>query len=952
MGKAVKAVASVALVVGASIVTFNPGTGAAIAAALSTAAGVTISTGAVMVATGLAASAGLAGLQRNLMGGAAAGALQPFDPGRINTDKATFRKIAFGRTLFAMDLRYAEPSADAKQEYVEYVFALAGHRCEALEQIYIDEKLAWAAGAASGDFAGYLWVEFIPEAGPAAYHTVNAGTKWGAAQRLTGCATMKVRVRRSDLNKNSHSPFANGLYGSWRAIGLGMPVYDPALDSTVPGGAGPQRADDCATWRYAAGGVQRGNNPALQELAYLLGWKVMGQTSVGLGLDETRINLPSFAIGAAICDEAIAITGGSQRRYTAGKTFTDGDDPRAVLAALNQAMNAEHVHDGGQMALRLGVNDLIPELILTEDDFLSGYSWEALPGLEQQFTVVRGQWTEPAAPGLFTLVDAPDVATGMPSVAPRPLLVDLSAVQNIQQAERILTQCARRVPYDGRFRVQVGVRGWGMRQNMVVGVTIPSRGWAARLFRARGLTLNNDPSVTLELRPEAGSIYVTPTTPAGNIEPVDPTPMLAANVPGWLMAGIAPEATRNVGRGPWASGEAYDAGDFVASGGNAYECLADHVSGPANKPPSAEWRLLVSGGASGVAGDNVAMVTIYKRAAVAPAGPSGNLIYDFSGVLTEAAPGNANGWALIMAESDGNPLWSRQAGARNAGASDTISAGEWSASKKIVQDGAPGVTGDPGAPGAPGDPGAPGLSIAASRPVMNVGLFSNGSPKPGELPQTTQMIVYDGSTDVTSTATYSVPAQLNCTASHAGGGAVTLTAVTDLPAHFDVQAGYGGKSITMRIAVAAPKDGPAASNDQSSLGAPTSGGSYGAALGYVDLVVPAGAEVNAWGALEYRAVDNGAGSRNVTLRAIVSIENLTDAGAESYGTSSVGSQAVFIHGDGDSDIGFVSAVHGVSNGTGATKTFRARFYTMKEAGNSTARTGAGDYSGTIDISAA
>lgn len=1202
MGKAVKIIATAALVVGASIVTFNPGTGAAIAGALSAASGVAISTAAVITAAGVASSIGIAGLQRNLMGGASRAALSVFDPASINPDKNAFRKISFGRTLFTMDLRYAEPSADAEQAYFEYVFALAGHRCESLEQIYIDEKLAWSVGAATGEFANYLWVEFIPEAGPSAYHTVHGGTKWAANQRLTGCATMKVRIRRTALNKNSTSPFTNGLYGRWSAIGKGMPVYDPALDSTVPGGSGDQRANDCTTWRYTAGGIDRGNNPALQELAYFLGWTCMGKTMVGLGIAASLFNLPSFAVGAAISDEAIAIVGGSQRRYESGRTFSDGDDPKGVRDELNQAMNAELVHDGGKLALRLGVNDLIPQITLTEDDFLSGYSWEALPQRDAQYTVVRGRFTQPGAPALFQMADIPEVLTGMASVAPRPLAVDLSPVQNIIRGERIITQIARRVAWNGRFRVRLGIRSWAMHQNIVCAVDIPHREWDGKLFRARVLALNNDCTVDVELRPEVVDIYLPPSTPTGNITPENPIPILSQNMLGWLAAGLAPGATRNVGRGPWASGEDYDVGDFVSSGGNAYECVTAHTSSGGDEPPSAFWQLLIPGGTAGVDGDNVAVVTIYKRAAVAPAGPSGNLIFDFNGTLTEATGGAANGWTLEHQDSDGNPEWSRQAGARNAGASDTITPGEWSVSKKVVQDGAPGtpglnsatitiyargasapaaptgtftytfatavlsggalgswsqgvpaVNGQPlwvmqatasnttatdtipagefsasvkmvedgtaGAPGlnsaivtlyrraasTPSDPtgtftytfataalsggtlngwtqaipatdgnplwvkqasavastatdtiaaaefaaavkivedggagapglnsatariyqrgasapagpsatatytfsngaltgldagwsatvpavngqplwtrqatasstgatdtiaagewsasvkmvedggaGAPGLSIAATPSVMNVGLFADGSPKPGELPQTTQLILFDGSTDVTTSGSYSVIAQSNCTASHVSNGQFNLSAVTALPASFTVQAAYGGKTISMKISIAAPKDGPAASRNGGTLGAPNSSGSL-VSIGSVDLVVAAGATIIVSGSLTYRATTSGGGTRTVQLAAAVSVENLTDSGSPSMSSEVGGSTAVYITGDGDSEVGQVACEASFTNGTGVPKTFRGRFYTRKISGNAAARTGGGDFEGPISISAA
>lgn len=474
-------------------------------------------------------------------------ALTPFDPKSINPDKAAPRKIVFGRTAIPLDLRHAEPSSDSKQEYITYIFALAGHRLDALESLYIEEKQAWNGSTAVGEFAGYLTMEFIPEGGAGAFHVAEGGTKWNSSTRMTGCATLKMRVKRSDNSRSSQSPFASGIPGRMTLIGRGMPVYDPARDSTVAGGSGTQRANDRTTWAYTASSVARGNNPALQLLAYLLGWTINGIGSVGLGIDPARLNLPSFAAAAAICDESVALAaGGSHRRYEAGKAYTDADDPGAVIDELLAAMNGELVHDGGKLALRLGVNDLTPVLTLTEADFLSGYEWQPAPPLAEQHTVVRGRYSQPDAPSLFGLSDYPEVSTGRTSVAPRPLALELPNVQDSRRAERIATQVARMSANWGRFTVTVGVRGWGLRLNAVVALTIPARGWTAKLFRVRGITLNQDALVNLELRPEFATFYSWGAAETNLPAPVAPVPFNNANAASWLMGNIAPEATRNL----------------------------------------------------------------------------------------------------------------------------------------------------------------------------------------------------------------------------------------------------------------------------------------------------------------------------------------------------------------------------------------------------------------------
>jgi hypothetical protein len=437
---------------------------------------------------------------------------------------------------------------------------------------------------------------------------VNAGAIWNSTTRLTGCTTMKVRVKRSDNSKTSQSPFSSGINGRWAVIGRGIPVYDPALDSTVAGGSGSQRAATQTTWAYTAG-TARGNNPALQLLTYLLGWRIGGVVSVGCGLPVDTIDLPSFGTAAALCDESVALADfGSQRRYEAGRAFADSDDPLAVIRTLLDAMNGELVDDGGRLSLRLAVNDLTPSFTITDDDFVSGYSWKPAAPIEQQHTVVRGRYSAPGAT-LYGLVDYPEVAIARTSIAPRPLTLELSAVQDPRRAERIAKQAAQRNLYQGTFAVTLGVRGWLLRRNMVVAVTSSARGWTAKLFRVRSLGFNADATVEVVLREENAAIYAWSASESAQVTPVAPVVFDSRKAAPWLMADIAPGAdvTRTVlpalQRGAWsASSVAYSLGDIVTRDGSSYTCIIANTSTGANGPPGANWALLANAGAQGPTG--------------------------------------------------------------------------------------------------------------------------------------------------------------------------------------------------------------------------------------------------------------------------------------------------------------------------------------------------------------
>jgi len=540
MGKVLKPL----LLVAAVAVNVIPGAGQAISAGIFAATGATISAAAALAAT--TAAIGIAGSAIKT-GGKSSGAasVSSFDPKSINIDPAAKRKMVFGRTAFPLDLRYGEPSGTS-QEYIDYVFALAAHRSDGIEEIWIEDKQAWtSAGGAQGIYAGYLTVEVILEGGAGAYHTVNAGAGWGASQRMTGCTTMKVRVKRSNNSTSSTSPFANGIAGRWTVIGRGMPLYDPALDSTVAGGSGTQRANDCTTWRYTAGSVERGRNHALQLLAYLLGYRINGVVSAGLGMSPTLIDLASFATAAARCDEAVTLAvGGSHRRYEGGAAFSDDQEPEVVFNTLLAAMNAELIDDGGRLGLRVAVNDLTAAITLTDDDIQGGFSWNPAPAPDQQFTVVRGRFQQPNAPSLFGMADYPDVVVPRTSPAPRPLTLELGAVQDVRRAERIAKQVGQRSLYQGMFSCRIGVRGWYLRRNMIVAVTSQARAWSGKLFRVRSLRFNIDATVDIVLREENAAVYQWDNAETGNVSPVTPTTYDPRNAP-WITA-VATAATTAV----------------------------------------------------------------------------------------------------------------------------------------------------------------------------------------------------------------------------------------------------------------------------------------------------------------------------------------------------------------------------------------------------------------------
>jgi hypothetical protein len=111
-----------------------------------------------------------------------------------------------------------------------------------------------------------------------------------------------------------------------------------------------------------------------------------------------------------------------------------------------------------------------------------------------------------------------------------------------------------------------------------------------------------------------------------------------------------------------------------------------------------EWSapvVMVANGGAGVNGNNVCVVSIYKRSATAPAVPTTTSTFTFS---TAVLTGHDNGWTQSVPTNDGNPLYVTTAAASSSTNSDTIATGEWSVPVILATNGTNGANGYNSAP--------------------------------------------------------------------------------------------------------------------------------------------------------------------------------------------------------------------------------------------------------------
>ncbi|MEH3098881.1 hypothetical protein [Sphingomonas adhaesiva] len=437
----------------------------------------------------------------------------------VSIDPRTPRKTVFGTTAMATDLRDQELTDE--QAYLHRFVVVASHRVAAIREIWFDDKLAWTAiGGAQGDFAGYLSVTPVLEGSAA--NAINISPRMGASRRFTGCAYVYLRYKLTGNGKKAESPFAGSVPSRVTIVGDGAFTYDPRLDSTVPGGSGPMRADDQATWAW---NPSASRNPALQSLWYLLGWRINGKLAVGKGVPPARIDLASFITAANLCDEPVArAAGGTEPRYRSDGIFSEGDDPGAVQDNLKAAMNATLDDVDGRIRITVLHNDLAaPAGDLFTGDVLGAFTWKQSLDLPDRVNVVRGGYIDSSPTSLYQLVDFPEIRIASPDGIDRAQTVNLGMVQSASQAQRLAKLRLMRMLYAGTFTAVFNSTAWKYQKGDVIRLTFGPLGWSQKLFRIADMAIQVDGKVPMMLREEAAAIYAADNTDAAPVQAAAPT---------------------------------------------------------------------------------------------------------------------------------------------------------------------------------------------------------------------------------------------------------------------------------------------------------------------------------------------------------------------------------------------------------------------------------------------
>lgn len=425
-----------------------------------------------------------------------------------------FRKIVFGKTAFAVDLRYWEVHGAKNDQYSE-VIAAASHRVHSFGNFYIEEEpVSFSGNNATGTYAGVL-TRRTHDGSAGSALPVGSGAYWSAASKFTGVAHYALAWNTADDKK-----LPNGVPSRYTQEGEGALVYDPRRDSTR-GGSGTHRANDQSTWEYApldSNGQPIGRNNALQMLWYLLGWRIQSpQTGewhlvAGRGVDPNDINWPDM-IAAANDAEALQL-------YTDCILSTGDDHERNESIISCDGLAGELLDPGGLWTYKVTRDDTADvAVVLTEDDIAEGdVKWDPQAPLSELFNEVAGTYIDPSATSLYQAKAYPTVKDAAYAAADGYKKRASHNFQNVQDpalAQRLARIKLNRTRFTGEFSATFNMRALKAQVWSIVQLASDRWGMENKLFRVMGQSIS-DAGIELLLREEDPSIYAggTVTIPA------------------------------------------------------------------------------------------------------------------------------------------------------------------------------------------------------------------------------------------------------------------------------------------------------------------------------------------------------------------------------------------------------------------------------------------------------
>lgn len=278
--------------------------------------------------------------------------------------------VAYGRTATGGSAIYRQ-SYGKKNRYLALVTALSIGPIAGIE--------SYAASDTTLPFYGdpHTSVQTTPGVSGSKLYRNKLSQRWQrgqtpAPQTITQASGQPLPGSPGKLSGIAHAisifdydtdQFPQGVPASLWVL-RGLTLYDPRLDSTYPGGSGPHRRDNPATWTFS-------ENPFLAGLDWTLGRYQNGVKVHGIGARWGEVDVAAFVAGANVADA---------NGWKVGGVVSSTDDKFAVLSTILQAGGGLPVQRGAQISVSVNAPKASTFILTTSDiigdvEIMNSNSW-------------------------------------------------------------------------------------------------------------------------------------------------------------------------------------------------------------------------------------------------------------------------------------------------------------------------------------------------------------------------------------------------------------------------------------------------------------------------------------------------------------------------------------------------------------------------------------------------
>lgn len=383
-------------------------------------------------------------------------------------------------------------STGAENKYLHTVIALAGHECEEIGDIYLNDAVVTLDG--SGYVTSSPWnskIRISKHDGSQTTTDADLLSETSVTSSFVGNGIAYIYIRM----ENDNDVFAAGV-PQVTAVIKGKKVYDPRTTTTV----------------YS-------NNAALCVRDYIVS---------DLGMADDQVDDVYFTVAANDCDDDITLAaGGTQKRYTIDGVINSGQAKGEILADLMTSCNGQLYRSGGKWKLKVGVFTSSVKTF-TLDDFRSGISFSTKSGLADSFNAVRGKFVNAGDDWISSEYPLVESATFLSEDAGFENELDLALpfTTDGNRAQRVAKQVLFRAREQMTLTAEFSLAAANVEVGDIVDLTISRYGWTNKLFQVEtwqllisadqgvrvGMTLRETSSAAFDWNAEEAALAANDTT--------------------------------------------------------------------------------------------------------------------------------------------------------------------------------------------------------------------------------------------------------------------------------------------------------------------------------------------------------------------------------------------------------------------------------------------------------